>query len=142
MPRPVAVKEGARIARGGGRPHGADRGYLIEPTVFVDADDQMRIAREEIFGPVISVIDYDSVDEAVSIANDTPYRLSGAVFGPDPDAALAVARRMRTGIVTINTSIDFDFDAPYGGFKSSGVERELGGIEGILGFTEARAIGL
>jgi aldehyde dehydrogenase (NAD+) len=99
-------------------------------------------SREEIFGPVISVIDYDSLDEAVSIANDTPYGLSGAVFGPDPDAALAVARRMRTGTVTINTSIDFDFDAPYGGFKSSGIERELGGIEGILGFTEVRAIGL
>jgi acyl-CoA reductase-like NAD-dependent aldehyde dehydrogenase len=138
----LGVAEGARIARGGGRPPGADRGYLIEPTVFVEADNQMRLAREEIFGPVISVIDYDSVDQAVSIANDTPYGLSGAVFGPDPDAALAVARRMRTGTVTINTSIDFDFDAPYGGFKSSGTERELGGTEGILGFTEARAIGL
>ena len=138
----LGVKEGATIVRGGVRPAGADRGYLIEPTVFVDADNQMRLAREEIFGPVISVIDYDGLDEAVSIANDSSYGLSGAVFGPDPEAALAVARRMRTGSVTINTSIDFDFDAPYGGFKSSGIERELGGTEGILGFTEARAIGL
>jgi len=138
----LGVQEGARIVRGGGRPAGAGRGYLIEPTVFADAGNHMRLAREEIFGPVISVIDYDSVDEAVSIANDSPYGLSGAVFGPDPDTALAVARRMRTGTVTVNTSIDFDFDAPYGGFRSSGIERELGGIEGILGFTETRAIGL
>ncbi|MEU2873825.1 aldehyde dehydrogenase [Streptomyces olivoreticuli] len=138
----LGVKEGARLVRGGGRPTGADRGYLIEPTVFVEADNQMRIAREEIFGPVICVIDYDGVDQAVSIANDSPYGLSGAVFGPDPDAALAVARRMRTGTVTVNTSIDFDFDAPYGGFKSSGIGRELGGVEGILGFAETRAIGL
>jgi len=137
----LGVQEGARIVRGGG-PARAGRGYLIEPTVFTEVGNHMRLAREEIFGPVISVIDYDTVDEAVSIANDSPYGLSGAVFGPDPDAALAVARRMRTGTVTINTSIDFDFDAPYGGFKSSGTDRELGGIEGILGFTEARAIGL
>src|SRR5882724_10253212 len=83
----IGQAEGARLVRGGGKPAGLDRGYFLEPTVFADVDNSMRIAREEIFGPVISVIGYRSVDEAVQIANDSPFGLSGAVFGPDQQEA-------------------------------------------------------
>jgi acyl-CoA reductase-like NAD-dependent aldehyde dehydrogenase len=135
-------QEGARIVLGGGRPAGLDKGWFVEPTVFADVDNSMRIAREEIFGPVISVLTYDTLDEAVAIANDSPYGLSGAVFGSDKGAAVEVAQRLRTGTVTVNTSIDFDFDMPFGGFKCSGIGREYGGVDGILNYTETRAIGL
>ncbi|MEU3986693.1 aldehyde dehydrogenase family protein [Streptomyces sp. NPDC026672] len=136
------LDEGARLVRGGGRPAGQERGHFVEPTVFADVTPDMRIVREEIFGPVISVLTYDTLDEAVRIANDTPYGLSGAVFGPDTDAAVAVARRLRAGIITVNSAMDFDFDAPFGGFGASGTGRELGGADGILAFTEARTIGV
>lgn len=135
-------QEGARIVLGGGRPAGLDKGWFIEPTVFIDVDSSMRIAREEIFGPVISVLTYDTVDEAVALANDSTYGLSGAVFGSDKDAAIAVASRLRAGTVTVNTSLDFDFNMPFGGFKCSGMGREYGGVDGILNYTEVRAIGV
>jgi len=102
----------------------------------------MQIAREEIFGPVISVIDYKTVDDAVRIANDSPFGLSGAVFAQDKQEAIQVARRLRSGSLTVNSAIDFDFEAPYGGLKMSGTGRELGGAQGILSFTEPRAIGV
>lgn len=138
----IGKQEGARIVRGGGRPEGLDQGYFVEPTVFVDVDNDMRIAREEIFGPVISVIDYETVDDAVRIANDSAYGLSGAVFGSDRESSLAVAKRLMAGTVTVNTSIDFDFDMPFGGFKCSGIGREFGGVDGIMHYTEPRAIGV
>nr|MDT0666076.1 aldehyde dehydrogenase family protein [Micromonospora sp. DSM 115978] len=99
----AGVAEGAKIAFGGGRPAGLDRGWYVEPTLFVDADNSMKIAREEIFGPVGIVIPYDDEDDAVRIANDSNYGLAGAVFTTDPAHGVTVASRIRTGTVAVNS---------------------------------------
>jgi aldehyde dehydrogenase (NAD+) len=130
--------EGARILTGGGRPAHLDKGWFIEPTLFVDADNSMTIAREEIFGPVGTVIAYDDLEQAIAIANDSPYGLSGGVFTEDTDRAYAIGRRIRTGNFTQNGRV-IDFTMPYGGFKQSGIGRE-GGLEGLYGFTEVKAV--
>jgi acyl-CoA reductase-like NAD-dependent aldehyde dehydrogenase len=130
--------EGARLASGGGRPAGLDRGFFIEPTVFADVDNSCTIAQEEIFGPVLSVIPADSENQAVEIANDTPYGLNATVFTNDPDRAFAVARRLRSGTVGHNAQ-RVDFGIAFGGFKQSGVGRE-GGVEGLLPFLETKTI--
>ena len=132
--------EGARVVTGGGRPVGLDRGWYVEPTVFADVDNSMRIAREEIFGPVVAVIPYDTVDEAVAIANDSAYGLSGSVWSADPSRALAIARRVRTGTATVN-GWRWDFNCPFGGFKESGLGRE-GGPEGLEAYCEYQTISL
>lgn len=117
------IAEGATVAAGGaGRPDGLDTGYYVQPTVFAHVNNQMTIAREEIFGPVLCILGYDDVDEAVEIANDTDYGLAGYVSGADADTARAVARRIRAGWVTINHA--FDMNAPFGGYKRSGNGRE------------------
>ncbi|MFT3660767.1 MAG: aldehyde dehydrogenase [Gordonia sp. (in: high G+C Gram-positive bacteria)] len=121
----LGKEEGARVVTGGGRPAGFDKGYYVEPTVFADVTNDMRIAREEIFGPVVVVLPYDTVDEAVEIANDSDYGLGGGVFSPDVEKATAVARRIVSGTVGVN-SASFPMDAPFGGVKSSGMGRELG----------------
>ena len=136
----IGRDEGARVATGGGRPAGLARGWYVEPTVFVDVDNHMRIAREEIFGPVISVIPYDDEADAVRIANDSDYGLSGTVWTADVDRGLAIARRVRTGTYTVN-SFMMEFSAPFGGFKSSGVGRECG-PEGLNAYLEAKSINL
>jgi len=125
-------QEGARMAMGGSRPAFA-RGYYVEPTIFADVDSQMTIAREEIFGPVLSILPYDSEDEAVAIANDTIYGLAGGVWSGDADRAMRVARRMRTGQVDVNGG-KYNLLAPFGGYKKSGIGRELGlyGLEEYL----------
>jgi betaine-aldehyde dehydrogenase len=133
--------EGARVVTGGGRPSGQDKGWFVEPTVFADVENSMTIAQEEIFGPVLSVIAYDSVDDAVKTANDTTYGLSGAVYGADVDQATDVARRLRTGTVAVNNMSPMDFAAPFGGFKQSGLGRELG-PEGLSAFLEYKTITL
>jgi aldehyde dehydrogenase (NAD+) len=121
-----AVEEGARVVTGGaGRPEGFDRGFYVQPTVLAGVHNDMRVAREEIFGPVLAVIPYSSEDEAVEIANDTDYGLHGAVFSADRDRALGVARRMRTGMVDVNGA-ELNPEAPFGGYKQSGLGRELG----------------
>lgn len=130
--------EGATIACGGGRPQGFDKGYFIEPTVFTDVQPNMKIAQEEIFGPVVSVIGYTDEDDAVRKANNSDYGLSGAVFTADPERGYAVARRMRTGSVTVNGMI-VDPKHPFGGFKQSGMGRE-GGIEGLDNYVETKTI--
>ena len=130
--------EGARIACGGGRPKGLDKGYFIEPTVFVDVKPDMRIAQEEIFGPVVSVITYTDEDDAIAKANNSTYGLSGAVFTTNPDRGYAMARRMRTGSVTVNGMI-VDPKHPFGGFKQSGIGRE-GGPEGLDNYIETKTI--
>lgn len=130
--------EGARIATGGGRPGHLDRGFFVEPTLFTDASNDMVIAREEIFGPVGTVIPYDSEEEAIAIANDSIYGLSGGVFTQDTDRAYAIARRIRTGNFGHNGRV-IDYSIPYGGFKHSGVGRE-GGMEGLHSFTEVKAV--
>jgi aldehyde dehydrogenase (NAD+) len=129
--------EGARLVLGGGR-GGHERGYFVEPTIFADVDNTMTIAREEIFGPVVTVIPYEDEDEAVTIANDSDYGLSGSVWGPDAEHAKDVARRIRSGSVAINQHT-LDLAGPFGGFKKSGVGREYG-LEGIHEYVEVQSI--
>jgi aldehyde dehydrogenase (NAD+)/betaine-aldehyde dehydrogenase len=128
------VSEGARLVTGGAEPpEGAERGYFVRPTVFSDVDNSMTIAQEEIFGPVLSIIPYDSEEDAIRIANDTVYGLSGGVWSGDEERAKRVARRIRTGQVEINGGA-FNPMAPFGGYKQSGHGRELGryGLEEFL----------
>jgi aldehyde dehydrogenase (NAD+) len=131
-------RDGAKLALGGGRPESLRRGYFIEPTVFTDVDSRMKIAQEEIFGPVVSVIAYDTIEDAVRIANDTCYGLHGAVYTADPEEGYAIARRIRAGSVGINGLI-VDPKMPFGGYKESGMGRE-GGIEGLDPYFELKTI--
>ncbi|MFE9320965.1 aldehyde dehydrogenase family protein [Nocardia sp. NPDC052278] len=137
------IDEGATLVIGGtGRPDGLDKGYYVKPTVFANVTNDMTIAREEIFGPVLSILGYDDIDDAVAIANDTDYGLAGNVAGADLDRARAVARRIRAGWVSINDA--FDFACPFGGYRKSGNGREWGEfgfdeyleIKGILGYAD------
>jgi betaine-aldehyde dehydrogenase len=130
---------GARVVTGGGRPADLSRGWYVEPTVFADVDNSMSIAQEEIFGPVLSVIPYDDVDNAVKIANDSDYGLCGSVWTSDPAAAEQIAARMRTGVVAINSSMILDFTSPFGGFKKSGIGRELG-LASLDHYTEQKTV--
>jgi len=133
------IEEGAEVLVGGeGRPKGLKAGFFVMPTVFVNVTNDMTIAREEIFGPVLSVVAYDSEDEAVSIANDSKYGLHAAVLGPTSNARARVASQLRAGRVVINGMTD-DPQAPWGGFKYSGIGREYGRY-GIEAFLETRAI--
>jgi aldehyde dehydrogenase (NAD+) len=133
------IEEGADVLVGGeGRPKGLEAGYFVKPTVFVNVKNDMAIAQEEIFGPVLSVITYDSEDEAIRIANDSKYGLHAAVIGTDLSRARHVASQLRAGRVVINGMTD-DPQAPWGGFKYSGVGREYGRY-GIEAFLETRAI--
>jgi acyl-CoA reductase-like NAD-dependent aldehyde dehydrogenase len=131
-------EEGAKLALGGGRPKGFDRGWFVEPTVFTDVKQSMTIAREEIFGPVVSFIAYKDLDDAVQKANDTVYGLHGAVYTQDPERGYEIARRVRSGSVTVNGLI-VDPTLPFGGFKQSGTGRE-GGIEGLDPYFELKTI--
>jgi aldehyde dehydrogenase (NAD+) len=135
----LGQEEGARLVIGGnGMPEGLDTGWYVRPTVFADVDNGMRIAQEEIFGPVLSVIAYDDVDDAVRIANDSDYGLAGTVWTGDQEAGLDVARRVRAGTYGVNT-YTMDFAAPFGGFKASGVGREFG-PEGLGQYTELKSV--
>ncbi len=136
-----AVADGARIVAGGTRPAHLPRGWYVPPTILGDVDNGMRVAREEIFGPVLSFIPYDGDDEAVRIANDSAYGLSGGVWSADPARALGIARQIRTGTISVNGSlIPFPL-VPFGGFKQSGLGRELG-PEGLAQYLEPRSIGV
>jgi aldehyde dehydrogenase (NAD+) len=133
------IEEGAEVLAGGeGHPEGLEAGYFVKPTVFVNVKNDMTIAKEEIFGPVLSVIAYESEDEAIRIANDSKYGLHAAVIGPDLQRARRVASQLRAGRVVINGMTD-DPQAPWGGFKYAGVGREYGRY-GIEAFLETRAI--
>ncbi|MEU1090119.1 aldehyde dehydrogenase [Streptomyces sp. NPDC005576] len=137
----LGIEEGARLVTGGPQiPEGLEKGNYVTPTVFADVDNSMRIAREEIFGPVLVVIAYDDEDDAVRIANDSEYGLSGGVWSSDENHALAVARRIRTGTVTVNGA-SVAFDGPFGGFKASGIGREYGAV-GLGTYTEYKTITL
>jgi aldehyde dehydrogenase (NAD+) len=120
------VAEGATLALGGGRPEHLDKGWFVEPTIFTDVDNDMTIAQEEIFGPVLAVIPFDDDDDAVRIANDSIYGLSGAVYSASFDRSLAVARRVRTGTMNVNGGIIYGADLPFGGYKESGIGRQNG----------------
>lgn len=134
----LAQEAGATVALGGGRPAGLDVGYFVEPTLLDNVDNSMRVAQEEIFGPVISVITYSDIDAAIAIANDSPFGLSGSIYTADPERGFEWARRVRTGTMTVNGAI-FDTTVPFGGYKLSGVGRE-GGPEGLAAFTETKSI--
>jgi acyl-CoA reductase-like NAD-dependent aldehyde dehydrogenase len=135
------IEEGATVIAGGpGVPEGCDKGYYVRPTVFSNVLNSMTIAQEEIFGPVLSMIPYDTIDDAIDIANDSDYGLAGAVFAADKDKAIAIARRMRTGQVEVNGGA-FNPNAPFGGYKQSGVGRELGEF-GFEEFLEIKSLQL
>ncbi len=136
----LGAKEGARLVVGGTEmPDGIDRGWYVRPTLFADADNTMRIAREEIFGPVLTVIPYADEAEAVRLADDSEYGLSGSVWTPDIDRGLAVARQVRTGTFGVNQPYSMDPVAPFGGVKGSGLGREFG-REGLDAYLEVKAI--
>jgi acyl-CoA reductase-like NAD-dependent aldehyde dehydrogenase len=120
------LAEGATLACGGGRPAGLEKGFFVEPTIFVDLDNNATIAREEIFGPVLAVMKYKTLDDAIRMANDSIYGLGGAVFSRDIPKAIGIAKRIRTGTVWINDYHLINGLAPFGGYKQSGVGRELG----------------
>ncbi|GAA2787281.1 aldehyde dehydrogenase [Crossiella cryophila] len=135
----LGIAEGARLVVGGPEePEGLTGGNYVRPTVFAEVRNDMRIAREEIFGPVLSLIAYETEEEAIRIANDSDYGLSGAVWSADQDRALAVARRLRTGGVLVNGDPG-GFDAPFGGYKASGLGREMG-VAGLSGYVELKTI--
>jgi acyl-CoA reductase-like NAD-dependent aldehyde dehydrogenase len=136
------IDAGAKLVTGGpGTPEGVNPdGFFVQPTVFSEVTNDMVIAREEIFGPVLSILPYDSEEEAVAIANDTPYGLSGGVQGADPERAKAVARRIRTGQIEVNAG-SFNANAPFGGYKQSGYGREAG-TYGFEEFLEVKAMQL
>ena len=132
------VEEGATLVTGGRRPPELPRGFFLEPTIFANVDNGMRVAREEIFGPVLCVVPYDGVEHAIAIANDSRYGLSGVIVTRDPDKAIDIAKRLRTGGVSINYA-NHAAVTPFGGFKESGIGRE-GGRFGIFEMTEVQRI--
>ena len=137
----TALAEGATLVSGGlDRPVGLERGYFVTPTVFTDVKPGSTLEQEEVFGPVLAVLGYEDEDEAVRIANDTPYGLAGGVFSADQDRALRVARQLRTGMVDVNGG-RFNLRAPFGGYKQSGNGRELGEY-GLEEFLEIKAVQL
>lgn len=135
----LAIDEGGSFATGGGRPAGMDRGFFIEPTLVTGLDNSARVAREEIFGPVLTVIAHDGDDDAIRIANDSPYGLSGAVYSADRDRAMRAARAVRTGTMSVNGGMWYSADVPFGGYKASGIGREMG-VAGMEEYLETKVI--
>ena len=134
------IDEGAKLVAGGvGKPEGLEKGYFVKPTAFADVNNQMEIARTEIFGPVLSIIPFETEEEAIKIANDTPYGLTNYIQTQDQKKANRVARRLRSGMVDVNGA-GIAVDAPFGGYKHSGIGREAGAI-GIEEFLEVKAVG-
>ena len=131
--------EGARLLVGGGRPTHLPSGYFVEPTLFVDVEPGMKIAQEEIFGPVMSVILYGDDEDAIRIANDCEFGLAGSVYGEDDDRAEAVARRIRSGMVSVNGAGSYDCTMPFGGYRHSGIGRQWG-VEGFAEFLEIKSL--
>ena len=134
------IDEGAKLVAGGtGKPDGLDKGYFVKPTVFADVNNDMDVARTEIFGPVLSVIPFETEEEAIKIANDTPYGLTNYIQTQDPEKVKRVSRRVRSGMVDVNGA-GIAVDAPFGGFKHSGIGREAG-EHGLEEFLEVKAVG-
>jgi aldehyde dehydrogenase (NAD+) len=132
-------EEGARLVCGGGRPGNLKKGWFVQPTIFEQVSNRATIAQEEIFGPVLAIITYRALDEAIAMANDSIYGLGGAVFSRDIPKAIGIAKRIRTGTVWINDFHLINALAPFGGYKQSGVGRELG-PHGLLEFTQVKHI--
>jgi aldehyde dehydrogenase (NAD+) len=136
-----AKQEGARLVTGGGTPSHLPQGYYVEPTLFADVRNDSTLAREEVFGPVLAVIPFEDDDDAVRIANDSIYGLSGAVASASEERALAVARRIRTGTLAVNGAMWFAVDTPFGGYRQSGLGRE-NGVQGFEEYLETKVIAL
>lgn len=136
----LGVDEGATLLAGGGKPAGLGSGFYVEPTLFADVHPESAIAQREIFGPVLAMIPYDSVDHAIDIANNTAYGLAGSVWGSD-ESAIAVARRIRSGMIAVNGGFYYGHDLPSGGFKQSGLGRESG-TQGFEEFLETKVIAI
>jgi betaine-aldehyde dehydrogenase len=134
----IGQEEGAKLVVGGGRPASQNRGWFVEPTIFSNVDNQMRIAQEEIFGPVLAVIPYDDEDDAIRISNDSAYGLAGSVFTADAAHGVEIARRVRTGTFGVNGYFP-DLNAPFGGYRDSGIGREFG-PEGLHHYLEHKSI--
>jgi aldehyde dehydrogenase (NAD+) len=134
-------REGAMLLTGGGRPANQPRGFFVEPTVFAGVDNSMTIAQEEIFGPVLVVIPYEDDDDAVRIANDSRYGLSGMIASSSDERALSVARRIRTGSLGVNGGVWYGADSPFGGYKMSGIGRQ-NGLEGLAQYLETKTVAL
>ncbi|WP_223860062.1 aldehyde dehydrogenase [Pseudarthrobacter sulfonivorans] len=134
------LSEGAKLLAGGGRPRDQERGWFVQPTIFGSADNSMRICREEIFGPVVALVPYHTLEEAIAIANDSDYGLHGAVFTQDPVAALHVAQSVQTGTFSVN-AFAYNTEAPFGGVKASGIGRDTG-REGVEAYFELKTINL
>jgi aldehyde dehydrogenase (NAD+) len=132
------VEEGARLVCGGGRPEGLDNGFFVQPTVFADVDNKMTIAQEEIFGPVLSIIPYDTEQDAIKIANDSEYGLAGSVWTTNVPRGIEISEQIRTGTYAINWYA-FDPCCPFGGYKNSGIGRE-NGPEGVEHFTQQKSV--
>jgi aldehyde dehydrogenase (NAD+) len=132
------VEEGARLVCGGGRPEGLDNGFFVQPTVFADVDNKMTIAQEEIFGPVLSIIAYDTEEDAITIANDSVYGLAGSVWTTNVPHGIEIAEKIRTGTYAVNWYA-FDPCCPFGGYKNSGIGRE-NGPEGVEHFTQQKSV--
>jgi len=134
------IDEGAKLVAGGtGKPKGLEKGYYVKPTVFADVNNQMEIARTEIFGPVLSIIPFENEDQAISIANDTPYGLTNYIQTQDKEKVKRVARKLRSGMVDVN-GVGIAADSPFGGYKHSGIGREAG-TEGLIEFLEIKTVG-
>ena len=128
----LARQEGGTVVVGGGRPPERPRGFFVEPTLVTGLGNDSPVAREEIFGPVLTVLPFEGDDDAVALANDSDYGLSGSVWSADRDRAMALGRRLRTGTVSVNGGVWYSPDVPFGGYKQSGVGREMG----VAGFEE------
>jgi aldehyde dehydrogenase (NAD+) len=135
----IGRAEGARLVLGGGQPAHLPRGYYVEPTIFADVDPASRIAQEEIFGPVLCITPFDTDDEAVAIANSTIFGLAGTVESGSPERARSMARRIRSGVVNVNGGMYYSCEVPFGGFKQSGIGREMGGL-GFEEYTEVKVV--
>lgn len=135
----TAEGEGGTFATGGGRPADRDVGWWIEPTLVAGLDNHATLAQQEVFGPVLVVIPHDGDDDAVRIANESPYGLSGAVSSADPERAWAFARRVRTGTMSVNGGVWYGADVPFGGYKQSGIGREMG-VAGFEELLETKAV--
>ena len=136
----VGIKEGATLATGGpDLPNGLNKGYFVKPTAFADVNNQMQIARTEIFGPVLSIIPFETEEEAITIANDTPYGLLNFIQTQDQEKANRVARKLRSGMVDVN-GVGIAVASPFGGYKHSGIGREAG-TEGLIEFLDVKTVG-
>jgi aldehyde dehydrogenase (NAD+) len=135
----LALEEGGQVVVGGGRPNGLERGFYVEPTLLVGLDNRARTAQEEIFGPVLVALPYDDDDHAVAMANDSPYGLSGSVWSGDTARAMAIAKRIRSGTISVNGGVWYSPDMPFGGYKQSGIGREMG-VAGFEEYLQTKAI--